>query len=100
MTTRQNKEVKIHKAKIGKLKSNKAMFQKQIGEHRKLITKNQYENEELPHYGRRLCLPIYVVPIEKGETSEGILKKVISMCEEAELDIPGAFIDLAHCIGN
>ena len=49
-------------------------------------TKNQDENEKLEQYGCRLCLRIDGVPVQKGETSEGVLKKVT--CEKANLDIP------------
>ena len=41
------KEVKIHKAKIEKLESQKFMHQKQVEELRKLITKSENDNEEL-----------------------------------------------------
>ena len=40
------------------------------------------------------------MPLEKGETSEGVLKNVTSMCEEADLDIPDVAIYRAHRIGN
>ena len=69
------KEVKILKVKIEKLESDKAMIQKQIEELRKLSTKNKDENEELEQYDRRSCLRIDGVPVEKSETSEGVLKK-------------------------
>ena len=51
-------------------------------------TKNQDKNEKLEQYGCRLCLRIDGVPVQKGETSEGVLKKVTSICEKANLDIP------------
>ena len=41
------KEVKIHKAKIEKLESQKFMHQKQVEELRKLSTKSENDNEEL-----------------------------------------------------
>lgn len=65
-----------------------------------MSTKNEDGNEELEQYGRRLCLRIDLVHVEKGETSEGVLRKVTSMCEEADLDILDAALDRAHCIGN
>ena len=41
------KEVKIHKVKIEKHQSDKAMLQKQIEEFKSLCTKNKDKNEEL-----------------------------------------------------
>ena len=76
------------------------MLQKQIEELRNLSTKNKDENEDLEQYDRRLCLRIDGEPVEKGETSEGVLKKIASICEEASLDIPNIVIDRAHHIGN
>ena len=58
------------------------------------------ENEELEHYGHWLCLQIDGVPVEKGETNEGVLKKDALMCEAAELDIQNVVIDCIHHIGN
>ena len=41
---------KIHKVKIGRLKTDKSILQKQIRELRKWRTKNKDENEELEQY--------------------------------------------------
>ena len=76
------------------------MLQIQIEELRKLNTKNKDEHEELEQYGCRLCLRIDGVPVEKGESSKGVLKKVTSVCEETNLDIADVAIDSAHRIGN
>ena len=48
----------------------------------------------------RLRIGIDIVLLEKGEKSEGVLKKVTLMCEEADLDIVDFVIDHTHCIGN
>ena len=53
------------------------MLQKQIEELRKLSTKNENENEEPEQYCCRVCLRINGVPVEKGETSEVVLKKLL-----------------------
>ena len=65
-----------------------------------MSTKNEDGNEELGQYGRRLYLRIDLVHVEKVETSEGVPKKVTSICEEADLDILDIVLDRAHCIGN
>ena len=50
--------------------------------------------------GHRLRIQIDRVLLEKGETSEGVLKKVTLMCEEADSDILDIAIDHTHRIGN
>ena len=50
--------------------------------------------------GHRLRIQIDRVLLEKGETSEGVLKKVTLMCEEADPDILDIVIDHTHRIGN
>ena len=59
----------------------------------------QSENEELEQYGRRLCIRVEGVPTD-NETSEEVLKKVQSLINEEECDIPDAAIDRTHHIGN
>ena len=60
----------------------------------------QSENEELEQYGRRLCIRVERAPTTDNETSEEVLKKVQSLINEKECDIPDVAIDRAHCIGN
>ena len=84
-------EVKIRKVNIEKLKSDKdnlAKLQKQIEELRILSTKSQDENEETEQYGRRLCLRVDRVPVDKCKRIYDVLKKAISMCWKADLYIP------------
>ena len=51
-------------------------------------------------YGRRTCLRITNMPCEENESSEYVPRKVKKLItEEAELDIPEAVTDRAHCIG-
>ena len=71
------KEVKIHKGRTENPESGKAILQKQTEELKKLATKNQDQNEALEKNGRRLCLRIEWVPVEKGEACEGVLKKLL-----------------------
>lgn len=40
------------------------------------------------------------MPVEKSEAREDVLKKVTSMCEKSDLDIPDVVIDCAHSIGK
>ena len=58
------------------------------------------ENEELEHYGRRLCVRIDGIPLVENETSDEVLDKVMSLMEEAECDILEVVIDRAHRIGK
>ena len=64
------------------------------------MTVLQSESEELERYGRRLCIRVEGVPTTDNETLEEILKKVKSLKNEAECDIPDVAIDRAHRIGN
>ena len=40
------------------------------------------------------------VPSEENETSEDVLKKVMTLCNDAEVDIPDMAFDRAHRIGR
>ena len=95
-----SKELKKRDEKIEKLESDKAMLQKHILEIKKQVLANQSEIEELEQYGRRQCLRLEGVPIEKNETSDKVLSKVMHMCKEAGVDIPDMVIDRAHRIGK
>ena len=60
----------------------------------------QSENEDLEQYDRRLCIRVESVPTTDNETSEKVLKKVQSLINDAECDIPDSVIDRAHRISN
>ena len=69
------------------------MLQKQI---KNLFTQNQRNQEdveELEQHGRRLCLSIDGVPTKEKETSDDILQKVMSLCSDAEINIPDMAYD-------
>ena len=69
------------------------MLQKQI---KNLFTQNQRNQEdveELEQHGRRLCLSIDGAPTKEKETSEDILQKVMSLCSDAEINIPDMAYD-------
>ena len=86
--------------KITRLEADKAMLQEQI---KNLLTQNQRNHEdveELEQYGRRLCLRIDGVPTEEKETSKDLLQKIMSLCSDAEIDIPDMAYDPAHRIGK
>ena len=56
----------------------------------------QSKNEDLEQYGRRLCIRIEGIPTTDNETSEEVLRKVQSLINKAECDIPDVAIDRAH----
>ena len=64
------------------------------------MTVLQSENEELEQYGRRLCIRIEGVPTIDNERSEEVLKKVQSLINKAECDIPDVATDRANRTGN
>ena len=64
------------------------------------MTVLQSENGELEQYGRRLCIRVEGVPTTNNEISEEVLKKVQSLINEAECDIPDVAIDRADRVGN
>ena len=64
------------------------------------MTMLQSENEELQRYGRRRSIRAEGVPTTDNETLKEVLKKVQSLINEAESDIPDVAIDRAHRIGN
>ena len=64
------------------------------------MTVLQSRYEELEQYGRRLCIRVEGAPTTDNKTSEKVLKKVQSLINEAECNIPDVAIDRAHRIGN
>ena len=82
------------------LESTVAVLQQHVKNFHKQMMVLQSENEELEQYGRRLCIRVEGGPTNDNETSEEVLKKVQSLINEAECDIPYVAIDRAHRIGN
>ena len=65
-----------------------------------LQSENEQYGRQLEQYGRQLCIKVEGVPITDNDTSEEVLKKVQSLINEAECDIPDVAINRAHRIGN
>ena len=82
------------------LESTVAVLQQHVKNCQKQIMVLQSENKELEQYGRRLCIRVEGVATTDNETSEKALKKVKSLINEAECDIPDVAIDRAQRIGN
>ena len=94
------KQLDEQNVKITRLEADKVMLQEQIKNLLLQNQRNQEDVEELEQYGRRLCLRIDGVPSEEKETSEDVLKKVMTLCSDAEVDIPDMAFDRAHRIGR
>ena len=94
------KQLDDQNVKITRLEADQAMLQEQIKNLLLQNQRNQEDVEELEQYGRRLCLRIDGVPSEEKETSEDVLKKVMTLCNDAEVDIPDMAFDRAHRIGR
>ena len=83
-----------------KQESTVAALQQHVKNFQKLMTVLQSKNEELEQYGAQLCIRVEDVPTTDNETSEEVLKKVLSLINEAECDTPDVATDRAHCIGK
>ena len=75
------------------------MLKKQVAELRELNINNQFRNEELEQYGRRLFLRIDGVPTVKDESSDDVLDFTKSLFKEAKVAVPDNVLDRAHRIG-
>lgn len=75
------------------------MLQKHILEVKKQNVANQSEMEELEQFRRSQCLTFESVSIEKNETSDKVLKKVMDLCKEAGANILYRVVDATHRIG-
>ena len=82
------------------LESTVAVLQQHVKNFQKQMAVLQSENKELEQYGRLLCIRVEGIPTTVNETSKEVLKKVQSLINEAECDIPDVAIDRAHRIGN
>ena len=94
------KQLDDENVKITCLEADKAMLQQQTKNLLLQNQRNQEDVEELEQYGRRLCLRIDGVPSEEKETSKDVLKKVMTLCNDAEVDIPDLAFDHAHRISR
>ena len=56
--------------------------------------------EEHEQHGRRLCLRIKVIPRKEKERSDEVLEQVRKLFGEAEVTIPDAVLDRAHCVSK
>ena len=75
------------------------MLQKHILEVKKQNIANHSESEELEQYGQSQCLRFKGVPMEKNETSDKVLIKVMDLCTEVDANVPDTVIDRAGRIG-
>ena len=82
------------------LESTVAVLQQHVKNFQKQMAVLQSENKELEQYGRLLCIRVEGIPTTVNETSKEVLKKVQSLINEAECDIPDVAIDRADRVGN
>ena len=75
------------------------MLQQQVSELWKVNLDNQWNNEELEQYGRRLCLCIDGIPLKNNERSEDVLDSAKDLFELAGVNIPYLVVDYAHGTG-
>ena len=61
------------------------------------MIKKYEENEQ---YGRRLCLRIKGIPRKEKERSDEVLEQVRKLLGDAEVTMPDAVLDRAHCVSK
>ena len=81
------------------LKKQKEEFDSAFTQLEKRITKLENDNDDLEHYGRRVCLRIEDEPVANEETAEEVFKKTENMLKKFCPNLCGDCIDRAHCIG-
>ena len=93
------KLIEKQKHEIETLKADKAVLQNHVNS---LKNCNEYlvkKCEDIEQYGRRLCLRVDGVEVEKDESADKVLDKVKDYCNEAEVPMPEWALDRAHRIG-
>ena len=86
--------------KVQQLEQDKVLLQNQVQELKNVNNKLGNYCDELEQYGRRVCLRVDGVPVEENETAEDVFKKVETLCQEAEVNVPESALDRAHRIGH
>ena len=99
LTSELTSKLETQAERINQLENDKIHLQKQILELKKENIKNLVASEENEQYGRRLCLRIDGISIEKYESSEYTLHKVTEMWLKTDADIPDKVADKTQRVG-
>ena len=66
----------------------------------KRVIKVEHDHDDLEQYGRRLCVRLEDIPVEKDETADKVFSKAKDILKEACPNLSGDYIDWAHQIGR
>ena len=82
------------------MKKQKENFESALHELQKRVIKVEHDHDDLEQYGRRLCVRLEDIPVEKDETADKVFSKAENMLKEACPNLSGDCIDRAHRIGR
>ena len=80
------------------MKKQTENFESVLHELQKRVTKVEHDHDDLVQYGRRLCVRLEDIPVEKDETADKVFSKAENMLKEACPNLSGDCIDRAHRI--
>ena len=80
------------------MKKQKENFESALHELQKRVIKVEHDRDDLEQYGRRLCVRLEDIPVEKDETADKVFSKAENMLKEACPNLSGDCIDRAHRI--
>ena len=98
--TEVSKAIRVEITKREELEFTAAVLPQHVRNFQKQMALLQSEKEELKQYGRRLCIRVEGVPTtDKGNIGRSF-KKVQSLINGVEWDVPDVAIDRVQCIGT
>ena len=65
------------------MKKQKENFESALHELQKRVTKVEHDHDDLEQYGRRLCVRLEDIPVEKDETADKVFSKAENILKEA-----------------
>ena len=82
------------------MKKQKENFDSALHKLQKRVIKLEHDHDDLEQHGRRLCVRLEDIHIEKNETADNVFSKAENILREACPNLFGDSIDRAHCIRN
>ena len=65
------------------MKKQKENFESALHELQKRVIKVEHDHDDLEQYGRRLCVRLEDIPVEKEETADKVFSKAENILKEA-----------------
>ena len=82
------------------MKKQKENFDSTLHELQKLFIKLEHDHDDLEQYGRRLCVCLEDIPVEKDEVADKVFSIAENILKEACPNLSGDCIDRTHRIGR